>query len=102
MNLYINIKFFNGDIYKVPIEIIAMHRTSVLVKNNDISSDSFKWKEIYDSSKEEDILKDWIKTSMTWNDIKNYSLKITNNNTHIDYNFHFNNIEIIKHEINNK
>lgn len=67
------IKFPNGDVYHVPAEVIAGHRTEYYSKVDGYEKDSPEWVEEFRLSMTRSELLDWISNNMNWEDFSEHA-----------------------------
>lgn len=68
------IKFPNGDVYHVPAEVIATHRTTYYSHIDGYEKGSAEWAEEFDLSMGRGELLDWIGNNMNWEDFAEHAV----------------------------
>lgn len=80
------ITFDNGEIYEVPVEIVAKSRTNYYAEIDGFEEGSEDYKREYDYSISDSYeLKDWITSNMNWSDLSHVAKRIDSENKKYDY-----------------
>lgn len=71
----LKVKFSNGDVFLIPIEIIAESRTQYYSEVDGFSKGSTEWDAEMKQSLRHDEIKDWVENNMDWSDVKDFAVK---------------------------
>ena len=63
------IEFENGEIFEVPLEVIAHNRTSYYAENDGFIEGSDEWNDEWKQSMRPDEIEDWVQNNMNWEDV---------------------------------
>jgi len=78
MKKYIRTTFESGEVYDIPLEVIAKNRTDYYEgRAKEKGEDDFNYKEEYDYVMEDDYEGiDWASNNMDWKDVGEYAVKV--------------------------
>lgn len=76
MDRKIYIKFKNGDVFELPVIVIAEMRTQYYSEVDGFEKDSDEWNSEMEQSLVEFEVYDWLTNNCNWSDIKNHVKKI--------------------------
>lgn len=74
MNQFVQIKFANGDVFLVPFEVIAEHRTAYYAEKDGYKKDSEEWNTEFKDSMQVSEINDWIGNNMDWEDLEEHAI----------------------------
>lgn len=70
MERSIIIKFEEGDVYAVPVRIVALDRTKYYAERDGFKEGSSEWVDEYNYSKDDSEVVDWMFNNMDWRDLE--------------------------------
>lgn len=73
----LRLEFPNGEIFEVPTEIIAHHRTSYYAEADGFKEGSSDWNDEWGQSMKTDELRDWLMNNMDWEEIEPHAKKVS-------------------------
>lgn len=95
MEKYLKIKCTDGGLFIVPTLVIAENRANYYSKIDGYEIESNEWQnEIEYAMNDEYELKDWIQENMNWTDLEPFAKEFEEENSELDYQNDFSDIEI--------
>lgn len=94
---YVFIEFSNGEVFKVPAEVIAENRAEYYASLDSKRYEDVDYEDVFEGEKEHTLsdeleLLDWLKNRMNWEDIEEEAEKV-DIDQNISYNDEFTNAE---------
>jgi len=106
MAKYVQVKFPNGDEFKIPADIIAGSRASYYANREGgdqtgTMHNTEEWQKVYDDEfiitlEEDGELTDWLWNNMNWSDVEKYAIKVPTNSEKYNHGKHW--MDIQAHE----
>lgn len=75
MKNQIRLEFLNGDVFLLPVEVIAKMRTAYYADLDGFVEGSQEWKEEMEQSMNGYEVTDWLSNNVDWSDIKDFAVK---------------------------